>query len=82
MLPLFNYSIDNETKLWHQGTLLRNLGYKKSPASIKKIERAIVKASYLPAVVQPEDVLDTNEMPLQQNLLQHDISAIQSRRGK
>ena len=68
--------------LWHRVSLLSHLGQEDSPASVKKLERVIIEKSYLPPVIQQAAIMDEHKNLLPQNLLQHEINAIQSRRGK
>ena len=82
MVPYFNLNSKKTPILWCRASLLKHLGHAESPASVKKLERFFVKTSYLPPLLQPVTVTDENKNLLQQNLLQYDINAIQSRRGK
>jgi sulfate adenylyltransferase subunit 2 len=82
MLPYSNQLIDSKIALWHRASVLNLLGWPQTAANDKKFERMIVETSYLPSILRPVNAIDENDEPLQQNLLQYDIKAIQSRRGK
>ncbi len=82
MLPYFNLTYNKIPILWHRASLLDYLEQENSPASIKKLERMIIEESYLPSLIQPVNIMDEHKNLTQQNLLQHEIDATQSRRGK
>jgi sulfate adenylyltransferase subunit 2 len=82
MLPYFNIHHNKISKMWSRASLLTHLKQDETAANVKKFERKAESTCYLPSALYPNALTDENNHPLQQNLLQYDIKAIQSRRGK
>ena len=82
MLPSINLGPPNSPLLWQRSSLVKYLFGKETGAINKQLERLISESSYIPPNIQPKSVLSEDKYYLQQNLLQHDIDIIRSRRGK
>ena len=82
MLPFSNPTSDNQTTLWDRNELLAHLKMGAGAAEVKKLERLTAKASYYPAVLQPDGICDHQGRPLHANLLAAEIEAVRARRGK
>ena len=82
MLPFTNATSNHQTTLWDRDALLAHLNMGAGTAELKKLERLTAKASYYPAILQPDGIRDHQGHRLHANLLAAEIEAIQARRGK
>lgn len=82
MLPFINVTSNHQTTLWDRDALLAYLNMGAGTAELKKLERLTAKASYYPAILQPDGIRDHQGHRLHANLLAAEIEAIQARRGK
>jgi len=86
MLPYQNRTTDHAIRLWDRDTLLAHLGLAndKEPkaTNLKKLERLTAENGYFPPLLTLDDLRDEHRQALWANLRNHEVQAIQSRRGK
>ena len=79
MLP---YASPAETLLWTRELLLQFCGMSDTSADLKKLERMTADQGYFPPLLDYQALQDQYGRPLSTSLLEHEVNAIQSKRGK
>ncbi len=86
MLPYCNLTDDHTIRLWDRDSLMAHLGLSNgdepNAAGLKKMERLTAESGYFPTLLTLDELRDEHGQALWPNLRDHDVQAIQSRRGK